>query len=636
MKGALVAVGVDRVGGGLDPLRAAADGAIKMTQWAKGQGFDTSVLTDQESAAVTLSAVSAAVHHFVTQRIYDLLVIYFSGHGLLKGSNYEIWLLSGAPFEPNEAVNVAGSIDLARASGIAHVVFISDACRSIPTTIEMNYVLGGVIFPAQAPRAPSPEVDTFYATLPGNPALELPPDQSIPNFRGIFTDCMLAALKGRVAEVARDITDAGMTRVVIPARPLKPYLLHAVPDAASAASVRLQQDPEIRVESDLPKYICDYRTIDEAADRLAYAREELSHDYLDQIEVGGDRSYELWPPPRGFFARLRALFRRRRYAQWEQENRELRQWKQRELDRWLRNESLSSKSISEMATQKAEIQFMRFRNEWVKSKDVESLLSAKGRQTFETRTGFTVHGAKVVSAVTGAVRTDVFEESGLSQVRVHASGYDYGESPYSTVIRFDSGTGACLAALREYVGTVIVEAGRVVAVNYTPARGTSRYSEYEEVSEDLEKRRAQAAVNARYGTFALPRSEASSVAESLRMLKSIDPTLGIYAAYAYAQGGDQEGVESVYEFMRETGSSSGVPFDVAMLAFRFNSDAGRLRCAPNFPMLTQGWALLGAVEDRLLPLARAARQHLVPSLWTTFSEAGLHVLEEGVKSGDLQ
>lgn len=596
MKRALVAIGVDKTGG-LPTLKAAADGASKIAAWASSQGFDSVLLTDK-SKPVTLADVTASIHEVVNKRIYDQLVVYFSGHGLLKGSNYEVWLLSGAPINPNEAVNVTGSIDLSRNCGISHVVFISDACRSMPNTMGMNYVLGGVIFPAQQPRPLSPEVDTFYATVPGNPALEVPPDEAATNYRGIFTDCLLEALLGRVSGVVREIAEPTGPKHVIPSRPLKSYLLDAVPDAASAVSIKLQQHPEIRVESDLPKYLGEILT----APVVAYAPPGTGPT--------GPSMPSPSPSPRtpSTSDALEIL-------------------KQAHF--------LGRKDLLSTETMKGD-------SGQAMSREIEELLNARGRLSFETRTGFTVHGAKVVSAITTGTPCDVFEESGLSQVRVHIdpqnlTGFVY--ESRSTVMRFHMGSGVCLAALPGFIGTVVVaEEGRVLAVNYTPARGTERYNEYEMVADDLERRRAFAAVAARNGSFSLDRKEAVDAARYLRMLKAIDPTLGIYAAYAYAQAGDQEGVESVHRYMAE--STSGyhppVPFDVAMLAHRNGPWPEAYRFPPTMPMLTQGWALLGGLEHSMHPAALSARHYLIPSLWTAFSPEGIKILETAIDKGEFR
>lgn len=158
------------------------------------------------------------------------------------------------------------------------------------------------------------------------------------------------------------------------------------------------------------------------------------------------------------------------------------------------------------------------------------------------------------------------------------------------------------------------------------------------VADDLERRRAFAAVAARNGSFSLDRKEAVDAARYLRMLKAIDPTLGIYAAYAYAQAGDQEGVESVHRYMAE--STSGyhppVPFDVAMLAHRNGPWPEAYRFPPTMPMLTQGWALLGGLEHSMHPAALSARHYLIPSLWTAFSPEGIKILETAIDKGEFR
>jgi len=596
MKRALVAIGVDKTGG-LPTLKAAADGASKIAAWAASQGFDITLMTDK-LAPVTLAAVTASIHELVSKRVYDQLVVYFSGHGLLKGSNYEVWLLSGAPVNPNEAVNVTGSIDLSRNCGISHVVFISDACRSMPNTMGMNYVLGGVIFPAEQPRPPSPEVDTFYATVPGNPALEVPPDEAATNYRGIFTDCLLEALLGRVSGITREIAGPSGPKHVIPSRPLKIYLLDAVPEAASAVSIKLQQDPEIRVESDLPKYLGEIGTALPAGAAPPSAVRS------------GPRELSPAPSPRNpSTSDVLEILKQGHFHG--------------------RKDLLSTAVLKGDPGQ-------------TMSREIDEILNARGRVSFETRTGFTVHGAKVVSAKTTGSPCDVFEESGVSQVRVHIdpqglTGFSY--ESRSTLIRLNLGSGLCLAALPGFIGTVVVtEEGRVLSVNYTPARGTPAYGEYEQVADDLDRRRAFAAVAARNGFFTLDRKEAADAARYLRMLKAVDPTLGIYAAYAYAQAGDQEGVESVHRYMSENtyGYFPPVPFDVAMLAHRNGPWPEAYRFPPTMPMLTQGWALLGGLEHSMHPAALEARHHLIPSLWTAFTAEGIDILEKSIVSGEFR
>src|SRR5688500_18956678 len=95
-KAAAVIIGVDKTGG-FDPLKSAARGAREVAAWLKSEGFDVECLTDGPGTPVTATAVSTAISKFATKPpTYDLLVVYFSGHGQWH-TRADHWLLSGAP-----------------------------------------------------------------------------------------------------------------------------------------------------------------------------------------------------------------------------------------------------------------------------------------------------------------------------------------------------------------------------------------------------------------------------------------------------------------------------------------------------------------------------------------------------------
>ena len=267
---------------------------------------------------------------------------------------------------------------------------------------------------------------------------------------------------------------------------------------------------------------------------------------------------------------------------------------------------------------------------------VDHIVDSAGRLSFETRTGFTVHGSALQYARVTGVSCDVFAEGGAQQVRVHA---DYEPvnprnkfQKRAALLRFGDGTGIVLAVLPGYVGSVVLEDHRVVTVNYTPSRGTRNFTEYKYAGRDLERRRAFVAVAARNGSFRLDPEAAQGTAQYLRMLKQVDPTLGLYAAYAYAQAGDGKGVVSVYRYMER--EPEPVIFDVGMLAARQIPQAQRtLDFAPWMPMLTQGWMLLGDFANAMPEPLRRARAHLLPGLWTTFAPEGMDVLEAEIFGG---
>ena len=119
---------------------------------------------------------------------------------------------------------------------------------------------------------------------------------------------------------------------------------------------------------------------------------------------------------------------------------------------------------------------------------------------------------------------------------------------------------------------------------------------------------------------------AEQFARQIRMGKSTDPTLGIYAAYAYAMASFDRGAQSVHEIMRE--SFAGLSLYDTALASGLIDEAcsGRPLLFPAAPMLRQGWELLRPRHAPLSKAFRIARPYLTDSLWTTFSQRGMDIL----------
>jgi hypothetical protein len=116
---AAVLVGVARTGG-LPELQGVPRAVAAMEAWALGQGMsrdDVLTVVDSDGGSVTSAAVFSAVQDLVSRGTLDQLVLYFAGHGINNAQN-ELWLLSGAPENPNEAVNVSASAVLARRCGV--------------------------------------------------------------------------------------------------------------------------------------------------------------------------------------------------------------------------------------------------------------------------------------------------------------------------------------------------------------------------------------------------------------------------------------------------------------------------------------------------------------------------------------
>ncbi|MEO8411566.1 MAG: hypothetical protein ABI478_13440, partial [Propionivibrio sp.] len=170
-----VFIGVDQTGN-LQRLNDAAAGARRMYEWSLKQGLaketHAKLITDANGAKVTPDAIYDAIAEILGGAGVDQLVVYFAGHGV-NIARSEQWLLTDAPTRTNAAVNVSGSVELARYCGVGHVVIISDACRVAPEGIQAQNVRGIDIFPNDGSASKAKPVDQFFARVLGRVAAEI-------------------------------------------------------------------------------------------------------------------------------------------------------------------------------------------------------------------------------------------------------------------------------------------------------------------------------------------------------------------------------------------------------------------------------------------------------------------------------
>ncbi|MFN9977088.1 MAG: hypothetical protein ACK58T_45025, partial [Phycisphaerae bacterium] len=186
----------------------------------------------------------------------EQLIIYFAGHGINVGWS-EYWLLSDAISDSNAAVNVKASEERARHCGIPHIVFISDACRSAAAGIQAQGILGSTIFPNPNAVGPEMEVDLFFATLVGDPALEInDPAVAAQTFQAVYTEALLEVLRGKHPVVT--VPDTNIGGIVVRPWPLKKFLAKELPirvfQATSGPNPRSQQ-PDARIGSNPEAWI---------------------------------------------------------------------------------------------------------------------------------------------------------------------------------------------------------------------------------------------------------------------------------------------------------------------------------------------------------------------------------------------
>lgn len=103
----------------------------------------------------------------------------------------------------------------------------------------------------------------------------------------------------------------------------------------------------------------------------------------------------------------------------------------------------------------------------------------------------------------------------------------------NVLLEMKSGKGIVLPAIPDFIATLRVESDEVVDVTYEPSDNTSRWQSYKDVARGLTALRRAVAAASQAGVFRLEEESALELARLLENMKQVDPSLFIYAAYAY-------------------------------------------------------------------------------------------------------
>ena len=607
----------------LTPLQGAVTDALAFGVWIAKQGFDEVKTFTDDKNAVAYQDIFAEVDRVVKAATYSQLVIYFAGHGFQNGGS-EVWLLSGAPNNPGEAISVEASVMASRESGLTSVVFISDACRSIPSGMPDSNVFGISIFPNEAlNRQTRPEVDRLFATLPSLVAVEAAKADDKARRGGIFTREFMQSYHNPPHDLIERVPENGELVEVVTNRKLKDLVREMVEDAAFGEMPKAGQLPEFILES-VQAYVgrVDRASLESFArpDRRPDLGAELGPEIRPEIapEIRPDIRPEIGPETR---PDTRSSSGRPQRAP---------------AVAALAREAIDTAARGQGADAAAAV----LRGSALGNKISEAILGflrVAPVDHFETKTGFAVTGARVVSANSPRFSAEVL---GTEFVRLQPE--EEGAPSASVLIQFEGGSGTVLPGLRGYIGHIFVDDGAVTNVNYVPSTNSvDRWREYHYVQADVEALRATVAAAAGLGVFRVEPREARPFADKMRQFKVLDPTLGLYAAYAYASAGLDQEVSSVLQYMRT--DLNAELFDVAMLARRAvrphevgPNDPDPLAILPFCPMLRQGWSLLEVREAQLPDAVRQAQNWLLPALWSTFAPEGVELLRQAMLRGDFR
>ncbi len=560
-KRAAIVIGVNTTGS-LTPLRAAVTGAREVAQWLTSDGFDVETITDETKPLEARDIKNSVLRVLDPPGRYDKLVIYFAGHGYLNGTS-ETWLLSGAPDDPNEAIDQSLSAEFARSCSVRSVTFISDACRSVPQTLTGNRVSGVSIFPNRT-NSMDVEIDRFFATRPGDAALEIPEVEASKRYVGLFTEILKNCHINPPPDLISKSVLEGEPAVVIPCRRLKETLPQLVDDAAQSKSILLTQLPQLRLECGEGAFLARAQFIKGAT--------------LD------------FQPSRG--TSVGATPQRATHGSSLDPNDPSRLYYSPDV-----KDALNSP------------QFRGDINRFLTSQDLIS----------DLRTGLQVIGKPVRRVLDGrrAIRSS---DRGSFVIDLHRR---HGENAHTVLVEFEDGSGGAIAILRDYVATVFANEQGIQSISYVPGFGSPRRDEYEDQRSRTERLRSIAAAAAKNGVLAVDRADAKKFGDLVRAAKRWDPTLGFYASLAYAEVGLIERVRSVAYYMRDDLQVDF--FDVALLSGTMDS-AGEL--FPFCPALNQSWMYLAPRGHRLPEQLERAGRKRMQSTWTTFTPEGFIEIEK--------
>ncbi len=587
MQRAAILIGVSKTGN-LRQLQAATAGVRAMERWALSQGMDrdlVKVLTD-EAGRVDVQQIKDAIDEIVELATVEQLIVYFAGHGVnIRYGEY--WLLSRAPNDTQAAVNVAGSVVLAQYCGIPHVVLISDACRTAAEGIQAQHVTGSEVFPNTGGGGVEQSVDLFFGCTLGKPALEIKdPGAAAEAYEAVYTSALVEILEGKHEQVLERTQVDGETFGLVRPRPLKRYLSTVVAGRLASPHVQpgITQTPDARITSDEEAWLARVSLPASARGRAA------RRGRMPSFSVGPEIA-----PPETLFSMSQALLRG----------------------------ALTGSAESAVPQEVSGGDLL--------ARSMQHTAASFGPTHFETGCGFKVRGAQIIDAYSRQARAELLGASG-EILRIH----DIAPPAANVLLIFDGGSGAVLPAIPDFVAALTFEDGELANVTYEPSDRSWRWSELGAKLEELRSLRSVIASSAQLGVFRLEGNQAPELAQRMQYAKGIDPTMALYAAYAYHDLQRRDKINEMQAYMK---ADLGLRlFDIALLARGLDGQrAGAVKDVfPFVPLLSQGWALLKAYGASLPASLAGIERHLLPSLWSLFDSAGVAMVRAAMHAQEVR
>jgi hypothetical protein len=201
----------------------------------------------------------------------------------------------------------------------------------------------------------------------------------------------------------------------------------------------------------------------------------------------------------------------------------------------------------------------------------------------------------------------------------------------------DSGAGVLLPAIPEFLCALTLDERELIDVAYEPSDNTWRWGDFQRRAAEIRALRAIASSSMARGAFKLEGKDALAIARRMQLSKGVDPSLGLYAAYAYHDLQRRNLIRKMARYMRD--DLGAALFDVALLARALDKRKVGRDAPPVIgavPLMAQGWVLLRAFEVALPPVLARLEGHRLSSLWTMFDETGVRLIRSALANGELK
>lgn len=570
MKKHAILIGINTIPD-LGYLSAPTSYAVKMKAWAETQGYITHLFIDEPVDDLVSGKCSRIDILAVTKKIIDdgcdQLLIYFAGHGVERTIGDDVWLLPGYVDDPADCISIFLSQQLAFRTGIEHVIMISDACRSASDSASIRPITPSSLLPNRKNIDHRTAVDIFYSTWPGEDSTDLR-DANTGEYRSIYSDSLLDCLHGNIPEIIKDIVNIRPKFPAVFSHELNDYLKKEVPEKMRLIGGILQY-PMGTVSSSDPLYLSSFPLVD------------------------GDSEEEVIEET-GLSVIIEPIFR---------------PVETKKIDEKL-------ESFIKLKGGRIKVQMQKILRDF---KHDYNLFTSPAILN-ENITGLYITGNNN-PMVLSSRENDMYLERKDFSVPVVLNFEDVltGDRALYFVSNWRKNRFYPVNVIPGYLTQVVFEKHELLTVNYFPTDRNNKYDANFWATEVAE-RKAHIIMAAKNGMF----QGTQEMGDYLRTYKHLDPTLGLFAAYAYFQKGDFDGLRDLYRFLLN--HQHFILGDIQLLnkLSATNLDFERENEIP-FPLLTEGWTYLNMLESN--PYNFLSKQ-LQPGLWASFDRLGIDLISD--------